>query len=60
MHKQIAMKLIPEREELMTVLAGQEQDHETLKKDIKNLVLLLQPFLDEVQALLVSLINQLN
>ncbi|KAH7685255.1 Glycolipid transfer protein [Dioscorea alata] len=51
----IAIKLIPERKEFMAVLAGKEQDHEKLKKDIKSLVLLLQPLLDEVQALLRNL-----
>ncbi|KAJ0972114.1 hypothetical protein J5N97_020073 [Dioscorea zingiberensis] len=50
----IAMKLIPEREEFMAMLAGQEQDNETLKRDIKSLVMLLQPLLDEIQALLRS------
>ncbi|KAG6520345.1 glycolipid transfer protein 3-like isoform X1 [Zingiber officinale] len=48
----IALKLVPERETLIRLLMGQEQDYEALKQDIKSYVSVIQPLLDEICALL--------
>ncbi|XP_074585776.1 glycolipid transfer protein 3-like [Curcuma longa] len=48
----IALKLVPERETLIRLLMGQEQDYETLRQDIKSYVSVIQPLLDETCALL--------
>ncbi|XP_074557873.1 LOW QUALITY PROTEIN: glycolipid transfer protein 3-like [Curcuma longa] len=48
----IALKLVPERETLIRLLMGQEQDYEALKQDVKSYVSVIQPLLDEICALL--------
>lgn len=48
----VALKLIPERDIFISLLLGQGQDYEGLRGDIQKLELLLQPFLDEINALL--------
>ncbi|KAG0455115.1 hypothetical protein HPP92_024079 [Vanilla planifolia] len=48
----IALKLIPGKEDFLSLLTGSEQDQNLLKSDIQTLVSLLRPFLEETHALL--------
>lgn len=48
----IALKLVPERETLIRLLMGQEQDYEALRQDVKSYVSKIQPLLDETCAVL--------
>ncbi|KAJ3691655.1 hypothetical protein LUZ61_020819 [Rhynchospora tenuis] len=48
----VALKLIPEREYFISLLMGKCEDFEDLKEDIRNLISMLQPPLDEMNYLL--------
>ncbi|KAK1300368.1 hypothetical protein QJS10_CPB13g00849 [Acorus calamus] len=48
----VALKLIPEREEFISLLMTKGQDYNMLKKDIQCLVSLLLPFLNDVHSIL--------
>ncbi|XP_020573626.1 glycolipid transfer protein 2-like [Phalaenopsis equestris] len=48
----VALKLIPEKEELTSFLMGSGQDSNSLRDDIHMLTSLLRPFLDEINVLL--------
>nr|CAD1838878.1 unnamed protein product [Ananas comosus var. bracteatus] len=50
----VALKLIPEREIFVDLLMGKSLCFEELTGDIKSLLSMLQPFLDETNAILVS------
>ncbi|KAK1301122.1 hypothetical protein QJS10_CPB13g00979 [Acorus calamus] len=51
--RKVALKLIPEREEFISLLMTKGQDYNMLKKDIQCLVSLLLPFLNDVHSILV-------
>ncbi|KAK1301124.1 hypothetical protein QJS10_CPB13g00975 [Acorus calamus] len=51
-HGGVALKLIPEREEFISLLMTKGQDYNMLKKDIQCLVSLLLPFLNDVHSIL--------
>ncbi|KAJ4802276.1 Glycolipid transfer family protein [Rhynchospora pubera] len=48
----VALKLIPEREYFISLLLGKCKDFEDLKEDIRNMMSMLQPPLDEMNSLL--------
>ncbi|KAJ4783200.1 Glycolipid transfer family protein [Rhynchospora pubera] len=48
----VALKLIPEREYFISLLLGKCKDFEDLKEDIRNMISMLQPPLDEINSLL--------
>ncbi|XP_020087814.1 glycolipid transfer protein 3-like isoform X1 [Ananas comosus] len=48
----VALKLIPEREIFVDLLMGKSLCFEELTGDIKSLLSMLQPFLDEINAIL--------
>ncbi|XP_072973083.1 glycolipid transfer protein 3-like isoform X1 [Typha angustifolia] len=51
-YKQVALKLIPEKDIFISLLMGKGQDFEDLAGDIKNLLTMLQPLVDETNAIL--------
>uniref|UniRef100_J3LY43 Glycolipid transfer protein domain-containing protein n=2 Tax=Oryza brachyantha TaxID=4533 RepID=J3LY43_ORYBR len=48
----IAMKLIPDRKMFISLLVGKCQDYAALKEEIRKLAKLLQPFLDDIHAMM--------
>ncbi|KAF0893167.1 hypothetical protein E2562_023194 [Oryza meyeriana var. granulata] len=48
----IAMKLIPDRKMFISLLVGKCQDCAALKEEIRKLTKLLQPFLDDIHAMM--------
>jgi hypothetical protein len=55
--KKVALKLIPERENFVSLLLGPSQDFEDLKEDIRNMISMLQPLIDEMNSLSVRTVN---
>ncbi|XP_078152769.1 glycolipid transfer protein 3-like [Carex rostrata] len=50
----VALKLIPERENFISLLLGKCQDFDDLKDDIRSMISMLQPLLDEMNSILVK------
>ncbi|GJN39893.1 hypothetical protein PR202_gb29043 [Eleusine coracana subsp. coracana] len=55
---QVALKLVPEREVFIALLMGSCQNFEDLEEDVKILLCVIQPILEEIDTILVIPSNQ--
>ena len=55
---QVALKLVPDNETLISLLMAKDEEYDTLKEDMQTLVLLLVPFLEKIHSILVINYNE--